>query len=61
MLRRFVGMTQPTFARAVGVSVQTLRSWEQDKAHPEGPVIVLLRIAARHPRVLHENLKRVAA
>jgi putative transcriptional regulator len=49
-LRRFVGLTQEAFARAVGISVHTLRNWEQGRRKPEGPAIALLRIAARHPR-----------
>ena len=55
-LRRFVGLTQETFAAALGISIHTLRNWEQDRRHPEGPALALLRIAARHPRVLRENL-----
>ena len=56
LLRRFVGMTQEQFAGALGISVHTLRNWEQGRRTPEGPALALLRIAARHPRVLRENL-----
>jgi putative transcriptional regulator len=59
-LRRFVGLTQTRFARAMGISVHTLRNWEQDRRSPEGPALALLRIAARHPRILRENLKSAA-
>jgi putative transcriptional regulator len=59
-LRRFVGLTQARFAQAMGISVHTLRNWEQDRRTPEGPAIALLRIAARHPRILRENLKTAA-
>ena len=55
-LRRFVGLTQEEFADALGISVHTLRNWEQGRRSPEGPALALLRIAARHPRVLRENL-----
>jgi putative transcriptional regulator len=55
-LRRFVRMTQEQFAGALGISVHTLRNWEQGRRTPEGPALALLRIAARHPRVLRENL-----
>jgi putative transcriptional regulator len=55
-LRRFVGLTQADFARAVGISIHTLRNWEQGRRQPEGPAIALLRIAARHPRIIRENL-----
>ena len=55
-LRRFTGLTQEEFADALGISVHTLRNWEQGRRTPEGPALALLRIAARHPRVLRENL-----
>jgi len=56
LLRRFIGLSQEMFARALGISVHTLRNWEQGRRVPEGPALALLRIAARHPRVLRENL-----
>ncbi len=59
-LRRFVRLTQVQFATAMGISVHTLRNWEQDRRKPEGPAVALLRIAARHPRILRENLKSAA-
>ena len=55
-LRRFIGLSQETFALALGISIHTLRNWEQGRRMPEGPALALLRIAARHPRVLRENL-----
>ncbi len=59
-LRGFVGLTQEQFATAMGISVHTLRNWEQGRRQPEGPAIALLRIAARHPRILRENLESAA-
>jgi DNA-binding transcriptional regulator YiaG len=59
-LRRFVGLTQTQFAQAMGISVHTLRNWEQGRRRPDGPAIALLRIAARHPRIIRENLQSVA-
>jgi len=59
-LRAFVGLTQTEFARAMGISVHTLRNWEQGRRQPEGPAIALLRIAARHPRIIRENLEAAA-
>ena len=59
-LRAFVGLTQADFARAIGISVHTLRNWEQGRRKPEGPAMALLRIAARHPRIIRENLKSAA-
>lgn len=59
-LRAFVGLTQVQFAAALGISVRTLQGWEQDRRRPEGPALALLRIAARHPRVIRENLASAA-
>lgn len=59
-LRAFVGLTQTDFARAIEISVHTLRNWEQGRRKPEGPAIALLRIAARHPRIIRENLEAAA-
>ena len=59
-LRRFVGLTQSQFAIALGISIHTLRNWEQGRRQPDGPAIALLRIAARHPRVIWENLQAAA-
>jgi DNA-binding transcriptional regulator YiaG len=58
-LRRFVGLTQAQFAQAMGISVHTLRNWEQGRRRPEGPAIALLRIAARHPRIIRDNVRRI--
>jgi DNA-binding transcriptional regulator YiaG len=54
-LRRFTRLTQRAFADALGISVHTLRNWEQGRRSPEGPALALLRIAARHPRVLRKR------
>jgi putative transcriptional regulator len=59
-LRRFIGLTQAQFARAMAISVHTLRNWEQGRRYPDGPALALLRIAARHPRIIRENLESVA-
>ena len=59
-LRKFIGLTQDKFAEAVGISVHTLRNWEQGRRKPDGAAISLLRIAARHPKVIKENLSAVA-
>ena len=59
-LSAFVGLTQIDFAQAIEISVHTLRNWEQGRRKPEGPAIALLRIAARHPRIIRENLESAA-
>ncbi len=59
-LRRFVCLSQEDFASALGISVHTLRNWEQDRVTPDGPGLALLRIAARHPRIIRQNLESAA-
>ena len=48
------------FARAMEISVHTLRNWEQGRRKPEGSAVALLRIAARHPKIIRENLETAA-
>lgn len=59
-LRRFIGLSQTEFARAMGISVHTLRNWEQGRRKPDGPALALLRIAARYPRIIRESLEPAA-
>ena len=59
-LRRFICLTQVEFARAMGISVHTLRNWEQDRVTPDGPGLALLRIAAKHPKILRDELTSAA-
>ncbi len=60
LLRKYLALTQVEFARAMGISVHTLRNWEQGRRFPEGPALALLRIAARHPRILRESIRPAA-
>ena len=48
-LRAAYQLSQEKFAALLGISVKTLRNWEQGRRHPEGPARVLLQVAARHP------------
>ena len=51
-IRRRLGMTQPEFARLIGVSVATLRNWEQGRRQPHGPARALLKVVAKHPKAV---------
>ena len=55
-LRHFIDLSQLRFAEALGISVHTLRNWEQGRRKPEGAALALLRIAARHPKIVRENI-----
>jgi len=57
-LRRFTKLSQKEFARALEISVHTLRNWEQGRRQPEGPAIALLKIAARHPHIVRQAAAR---
>jgi putative transcriptional regulator len=51
-IRRLYGLSQAKFATLMGISVATLRNWEQGRRSPEGPARVLLRVAAKHPEAV---------
>lgn len=51
-IRRSYGLSQDKFAKLMGISVATLRNWEQGRRSPEGPARVLLRVAAKHPEAV---------
>jgi putative transcriptional regulator len=53
-LRKQFGLSQDKFAHLMGISVGTLRNWEQGRRRPEGPARVLLRVASTHPQALLE-------
>jgi putative transcriptional regulator len=42
-------LSQQEFAMLLGISVKTLRNWEQGRRKPEGAARVLLLVAAKHP------------
>jgi putative transcriptional regulator len=50
-------LTQTQFAAILGISVRTLRNWEQGRRRPEGPAKVLLQVAAKHPEALLDTLQ----
>jgi putative transcriptional regulator len=50
--------TQRQFARMLGISLQTLRNWEQGKRRAHGPSRALLRVAAAHPEAVARTLWR---
>jgi putative transcriptional regulator len=55
-IRAKLGASQTEFALMIGVSVATLRNWEQGRRRPEGPALALLRVAARNPQAVVDAL-----
>ena len=54
------GFSQPEFALFMGVSIATLRNWEQERREPHGPARSLLLVAARQPAAVREAFKSAA-
>ena len=50
--------TQGQFARMFGISIETLRNWEQGKRRPHGPARALLRVAKANPDAVVRTLWR---
>jgi putative transcriptional regulator len=55
-IRDSYDMSQDQFASLLGISVATLRNWEQGRRKPQGPAKVLLRVAAKRPKAILESL-----
>ena len=55
-IRDRLGKSQSEFALLIGVSVSTLRNWEQGRRTPEGPARALLQVAAENPKAVAEAL-----
>lgn len=51
-IRERLGLSQTRMAALMGISVSTLRNWEQGRRRPEGPARVLLRVADKHPEAV---------
>ena len=48
-LRGWTKLSQPEFARLLGVELGTLRNWEQGRREPNGPARALLRAICNDP------------
>lgn len=57
-IREGYKLTQSQFAAMLGISVRTLRNWEQGRRVPEGPARVLLHVAARHPEAILDTIRK---
>jgi putative transcriptional regulator len=55
-LRAKFHASQRQFARMIGISVRTLRNWEQGTRRPQGTARALLRVAAANPNLVASTL-----
>ena len=53
-IRHKANLSQSQFARAIGISVNTLKSWEQGQRKPCGSARVLLDLLAKRPELIGE-------
>jgi putative transcriptional regulator len=53
-------LTQEQFAIMLGISVRTLRNWEQGRRVPEGPAMVLLRVADKNPKAILDAVRSIS-
>jgi putative transcriptional regulator len=60
-VREKYGLSQPRFAALMGISVGTLRNWEQGRRKPEGSARVLLQVVAKHPEAVLDVVGNLAA
>ncbi|MGC9451253.1 MAG: helix-turn-helix domain-containing protein [Oceanipulchritudo sp.] len=53
-------LTQASLASLLGVSLGTIRNWEQGRNEPNGTPAILLRLLDRHPELVDEVKHMVA-
>ncbi len=56
-VREKLKITQSQLATIVGVSVRTLREWEQGRRRPKGAAVAFLAIASARPDVVQDVLR----
>lgn len=56
-----LGYSQLIFARALNVSTQTVKAWEQGTRTPDGPTRRLLEVAEEAPEILRRKVHPLAA
>ena len=55
-IRDHSGLSQSDFAKLTGVSVRTLKNWEQHRRSPSGPAAALLKIVSASPEAALKSL-----
>jgi putative transcriptional regulator len=58
-IRSSFNLSQREFAAMLGISIGTLRNWEQGRRTPNGPAKVLLQVAARHPESILDVVRPI--
>ena len=50
-----LGLPHVKFTKLLCIREDTLQNWEQGRRKPAGPAKVLLKIAAKHPKIVLET------
>ena len=56
-IRAKLRLSQEEFSAAFGISLATLRNWEQGRRQPTGAARVLLHVAAKHPKTVLDAVR----
>ena len=56
-IRGKTGLSQPAFAKSIGVPLGTLKNWEQGRRRPGGPARVLLALIEKRPWIVQVELR----
>ena len=56
-IRKNTGMSQQRFCATFGISIGTLRHWEQGLRTPRGPARVLLKVVQHNPQAIVEAMQ----
>ena len=57
MVRERLSLSQRDFAKTFGVSVGTVRNWEQGRRQPRGPARALLMVIDKEPDAVQRALE----
>ena len=57
-IREKTGMSQQKFCATFGISIGTLRHWEQGLRSPRGPARVLLKVVQHNPVAIIEAMQK---
>lgn len=57
VIRDGLGLSQESFTGFLGVSIGTVRGWEQGRREPQGPARALLLVAATQPHAVQAALR----
>ncbi|BAP57703.1 XRE family transcriptional regulator [Thioploca ingrica] len=58
LVRERLNASPTVFARYLRVSKRTLENWEQGKARPNGPAVLLLLLVQKYPDML-ERIEKI--